>query len=72
LIQSLCDLSLVVLAAIAVWHGVNNVTSGAFASSDPEVAIVEPVRRAALSAFDDFAQNLEVASRGTVAAWISS
>lgn len=46
--------------AITLWDSIESIK--AFTGADPEVAIVEPEGRAALSYLDDFARNFEVAS----------
>jgi heme-degrading monooxygenase HmoA len=48
--------------AITLWDSIDTIKK--FAGPDPEVAIVEPVGRAALSAFDDVAGHYEVAYGG--------
>jgi heme-degrading monooxygenase HmoA len=48
--------------AVTLWDSLEIVK--AFAGPDPEVAIVEPEARAALSAFDEFARHYEVAYGG--------
>ena len=45
--------------AVTLWDSIETIK--AFAGPNPEVAIVEPEGRAALSAFDDFARHYEVA-----------
>lgn len=45
--------------AITLWDLIETIKQ--FTGPDPKVAIVEPEGRAALSAFDDFATNYEVA-----------
>jgi heme-degrading monooxygenase HmoA len=48
--------------ALTLWDSIETVKK--FAGPKPEVAIVEPEARAALSAFDDFATHYEVAHEG--------
>jgi heme-degrading monooxygenase HmoA len=48
--------------AVTLWDSIETIKQ--FAGSDPDVAIVEPEGQAALSAFDDFARNYEVAYNG--------
>ena len=45
--------------AITLWESIESIK--AFSGPDPETAIVDPEGRAALSQFDDFARNFEVA-----------
>ena len=45
--------------AVTLWDSLETVK--AFAGPDPEVAIIEPEGRAALTEFDEFARNYEVA-----------
>ena len=45
--------------AVTLWQSIETVKG--FAGPEPEVAIVEPEGRAALSAFDNFATHYEVA-----------
>ena len=49
--------------AVTLWDSIETIKK--FAGQDPDVAIVEPEGRAALSAFDDFARHYEVAYSGT-------
>jgi len=49
--------------AVTLWDSIETIKK--FAGPDPEVAIVEPEGRAALSAFDDFARHYDVAYGGT-------
>jgi len=48
--------------ALTLWDSIETVKK--FAGPNPEVAIVEPEARAALSTFDDFATHYEVAHEG--------
>lgn len=48
--------------AVTLWDSIETIKK--FAGSDPDVALVEPEGRAALSAFDDFARNYEVVYDG--------
>lgn len=48
---------------VTLWDSIEAVKK--FAGPNPDIAIVEPEARAALSAFDDFAQHYAVAYRGT-------
>ena len=50
--------------AVTLWDSIETIKQ--FAGPDPEVAIVEPEGRAALSAFDDFARHYEVAYSGAI------
>jgi heme-degrading monooxygenase HmoA len=45
--------------AVTLWESIESIR--AFAGQNPNVAIVEPEGRAALSRFDEFAQHYEVA-----------
>jgi heme-degrading monooxygenase HmoA len=45
--------------AVTLWDSIESVR--AFAGQDPDVAIVEPAGRAALSSFDDFARHYDIA-----------
>jgi heme-degrading monooxygenase HmoA len=45
--------------AVTLWDSIETIKK--FAGPDPEVAIVEPEGRAALTEFDDFARHYEVA-----------
>src|SRR6266849_1382718 len=45
--------------AVTLWDSIETIKK--FAGPNPDVAIVEPEGRAALSAFDDFARHYEVA-----------
>jgi heme-degrading monooxygenase HmoA len=47
--------------AVTLWDSIETIKR--FAGPKPEVAIVEPEGRAALSSFDDFATHFEVAHR---------
>lgn len=47
--------------AVTLWDSIESVR--AFAGQNPDVAIVEPEGRAALSRFDEFARHYEVAYR---------
>ena len=45
--------------AVTLWDSIESVR--AFSGQDPDVAIVEPEGRAALSSFDDFARHYDIA-----------
>jgi heme-degrading monooxygenase HmoA len=49
--------------AVTLWDSLETIKT--FAGPDPEVAIVEPEGRTALSAFDDFARHFDVAFSGS-------
>jgi heme-degrading monooxygenase HmoA len=45
--------------AVTLWESIESIR--AFAGQNPDVAIVEPEGRAALSSFDDFARHYDIA-----------
>lgn len=49
--------------AVTLWDSIDSVR--AFSGQNPDVAIVEPEGRAALSSFDDFARHYDIAYDGT-------
>ena len=49
--------------AVTLWDSIESVR--AFSGQNPDVAIVEPEGRAALSSFDDFARHYDIAYDGT-------
>jgi heme-degrading monooxygenase HmoA len=52
--------------AVTLWDSIETIKR--FAGDNPDVAVVEPEGRAALSAFDDFARHYEVVYTGAVRA----
>ena len=48
--------------AVTLWDSIETIKR--FAGSDPDIAVVEPEGRAALSEFDDFARHYEVVYSG--------
>jgi heme-degrading monooxygenase HmoA len=52
--------------AVTLWDTIETIKK--FAGSNPDVAVVEPEARAALSAFDDFVRHYEVVYSGAAGA----